>query len=209
MPRAALAERDVEAFRAELCRAAERRFADLGYAGVTLRGLASDLGCSPMTPYRYFENKEAIFAAVRRSAFERFATCQERAVAAHGDPIERLRAGGEAYLAFASEEPHAYRIMFELDQDFDPSDEGLVEASGRAWAPLREGVAGAIDAGLLAGDPDTVAHLLWAGLHGLVSLHLAGKLQLGRGLEELIPLMMQALFRGNRPHAEGAVEDPS
>ncbi len=209
MPRAALADRDVEAFRAELCRAAERRFADLGYAGVTLRGLAADLGCSPMTPYRYFENKEAIFAAVRRAAFERFAARQERAVAAHDDPVERLQAGGEAYLAFATEEPHAYRIMFELDQEFDPGDAGLVDASGRAWAPLREGVARAIDAGVLGGDPDTVAHLLWAGLHGLVSLHLAGKLQLGRRLEELIPPMMQALFLGNRPQLDSAVEDPS
>ena len=47
------------------CRVATRRFAEEGFAGVTLRGLASDLGCSPMTPYRYFENKEEIFHSVR------------------------------------------------------------------------------------------------------------------------------------------------
>lgn len=198
MPRAALLEQDVEAFRASLCRAAERRFADLGYAGVTLRGLAADLGCSPMTPYRYFENKEAIFAAVRTAAFERFAACQEAVVASHDDPVGRLLAGGEAYLAFATQEPHAYRIMFELHQEFDPSDVALVAASTRAWAPLRNAVTAAIDAGALSGDPDTIAHLLWAGLHGLVSLNLAGKLQLGRSLEDLVAPMMRTLFLGNR-----------
>ena len=198
-PRAPLPEREIHAFRAELCRAAERRFADLGYAGVTLRGLAEDLGCSPMTPYRYFANKEAIFTAVRTAAYQRFAAGQEAAIASSEDPFERLRATGEAYLAFAAEEPHAYRIMFELAQAFDPDDTELADASARSWAPLRDAIAGVIDTGALEGDPEILAHLFWAGLHGLVSLHLAGKLQLGHRLEDLVAPMMLTLFRGNQP----------
>ena len=57
MPRAALSDHEVERFRDELCRVATLRFAEHGYGGVTLRALAAELGCSPMTPYRYFENK--------------------------------------------------------------------------------------------------------------------------------------------------------
>lgn len=205
MPRAPLPEADRQAFRDALCRAADRRFAELGYAGVTLRGLAGDLGCSPMTPYRYFDDKEAIFAAVRCAAFDRFALTQEIAARGPTDPLSRLRATGEAYLRFATDEPHAYRIMFELDQQFDPDDQALAAASARSWAPLRDAVCGAIEARLLSGDVDTVAHLLWAGLHGLVSLHLAGKLQMGRSLEDLVAPMMQSLFWGNRP--EKARED--
>ena len=205
MPRSALDPRDLEAFRDALCRAAERRFAASGYDGVTLRGLAADLGCSPMTPYRYFENKEAIFAAVRCAAFERFASRQEAAFASQEDPAARLAATGEAYFSFAREEPHAYRIMFELAQDFDPDDEALVDASTRAWRPLRDAVVGAMEVGLLAGDPETVAHLAWASLHGLVSLDLAGKLQMGRSLGDLSAPMMQTLLVGNRP--EKAPED--
>ena len=62
---------EIQAFRADLCAAATRRFAEAGYGGVTLRGLAAELGVSPMTPYRYFRNKEDIFGAVRDAAFER------------------------------------------------------------------------------------------------------------------------------------------
>ncbi len=40
---------------------------------MTLRALAAELGCSPMTPYRYFENKAELFAVVRADAFRRFA----------------------------------------------------------------------------------------------------------------------------------------
>jgi hypothetical protein len=39
----------------------------------------------------------------------------------------------------------------------------------------------------LEGDPLRRAHFLWAQVHGLVSLHLAGKLVMGCSLEELVP----------------------
>jgi hypothetical protein len=35
---------------------------------------------------------------------------------------------------------------------------------------------GLVKAGILAGDPQLLAHVFWASLHGLVVLHLAGKL---------------------------------
>lgn len=197
MPRSALRSHEIEAFREALCEVATRRFAEQGYAGVTLRALASELGCSPMTPYRYFRNKAEIFEAVRAAAFGRFADAQEAAGRSVRDPAERLRALGRAYLGFAIREPDAYRIMFELSQDPDPTYPELLAQEPRAWLPLRSAVENAIDAGLLEGDPDTIAHVFWAGLHGLVSLHVAGKLKLGRSLEDLSGPMLETLFRGN------------
>ncbi len=91
MPRAALSDHDVERFRDELCRVATLRFAEHGYGGVTLRALAAELGCSPMTPYRYFENKAAIFEAVRLAALERFDDAQVAASEGIVDPFARLR----------------------------------------------------------------------------------------------------------------------
>ena len=91
MPRA-LSEQEIQAFRADLCRVAERLFVEKGYDGVTMRALANELGCSPMTPYRYFENKEAILAAVRLDAFVRQGVRTEKAASEHRDPVDRLRA---------------------------------------------------------------------------------------------------------------------
>lgn len=205
MPRTALSPGAIESFREALCRVATRRFAEHGYAGVTLRALAAELGCSPMTPYRYFRNKAEIFDAVRAAAFARFADRQEAAARREADPEQRLRALGQAYLGFAMEEPDAYRIMFQLDQDPEPSAPERALEEPRAWFPLRNAVNEAIRAGRLRGDPDTVAHLFWAALHGLVSLHLAGKLRLGRHLEELAVPMVDTLFRGSEapPNEEG------
>ena len=53
-----LSPAEVDAFRARLCAVAERRFAERGADGVSMRQLADELGCSAMTPYRYFSDKE-------------------------------------------------------------------------------------------------------------------------------------------------------
>src|ERR1043165_7966959 len=100
MPRV-LTETDVADFRERLCEAAERLFAEKGPEAVTMRQLASELGVSPMTPYRYFEDKEDILAAVRASAFTRFAEALEGARGSTADAAGRGGAVGEAYVAFA------------------------------------------------------------------------------------------------------------
>src|SRR3954468_15270471 len=104
MPRV-LTETDVADFRERLCEAAERLFAEKGPDAVTMRQLSAELGVSPMTPYRYFEDKDDILAAVRTSGFTRFAEALEAARAAAPDMGSRGEAVGEAYVRFAMEHP--------------------------------------------------------------------------------------------------------
>src|SRR5256714_12970903 len=113
MPRSPT-EQDTTAFRNQLCKVATELSARHGYEGVTMRQLAEALGCSPKTPYRYFKDKADILATVRAQAFARFADTLEKATAGVTDAAERGRLTGEAYLAFALKNPHAYRIMFEI-----------------------------------------------------------------------------------------------
>lgn len=184
MARAALTDGEIQAFRDRAVDAAIRMFADRGYEGLSMRALAGELGVSAMTPYRYFANKDDLYAAVRTEAFRRFADRQQQAA---GDPRprEELRALGGAYVRFAVDEPQAYRIMFELEQAPTDAYPELEAEQKRALSYLLAAVTRAIDAGVMAGDPLTQAHLLWAQVHGLVSLHLAGKLIMGRSFEEL------------------------
>ncbi len=152
-----------------------------------MRGVAAALGCSAMTPYRYFRNKEALFAAVCCAGFERFADRQAE-VAAVDDPAERLRALGEAYVQFAIDEPEAYRIMFHFHQGSTAPYPELEAAQRRAFSFLRDTAERGVAAGIWSGDPLTVAHLFWARVHGLVSLHLANKLIMGRSLDQLMQM---------------------
>ena len=113
MPRAALTAEELGAFRERAVAAATRLFADQGYRGMTLRSLAKELGVSPMTPYRYFENKEELFAMVRIEAFRRFADAQRDTVKGIEDPQEALRVLGRAYVSFALDEPRMRRTVEE------------------------------------------------------------------------------------------------
>jgi AcrR family transcriptional regulator len=198
MPRN-LSVEEVAHFRERLCDVAERQFAERGFEGVSLRTITDELGCSRMTPYRYFEDKADIFTAVRTGAYERFAADQEAALASEAEPAARLAALGRAYLAFATSEPHAYRLMFELGQPDPGEHPELRQAEARAWAPIRDGVQAVVDAGVLEGDAAVLAHTFWGGVHGIVSLHLAGKLAHGLALEELVEPMLRQLFRGALP----------
>ena len=200
MPKS-LDESQVEAFREEICRVASRQFAESGVVGVTLRGLARELGCSPMTPYRYFKNKEEIFEAVRVEAFRRFNEQQLAVAVQHADPVERLRATGRQYVRFAQQDPQSYRIMFQLD----PPDAEKKAAEGeleRGWGLLVDTMREAVEQGAFHGDAEDLAHVAWTGLHGLVTLHLAGKLKLGRTIEDLVDPVVENLIRG--ASAEGA-----
>jgi AcrR family transcriptional regulator len=185
MPRQALSAAAIDAFRQHIGAVAEHLFAVNGYEAVTMRSIAERAGCSAMTPYRYFEDKEEIFAMIKAGAFRRFADLQERAAAAAGDVSRRLVALGRAYVDFALAEPDAYRIMFELREEPRPYPE-LVEQEARAITPLRTAVRDAVAGGLLSGSPEILVHLAWARVHGLVSLHLAGKFRGPTKIDELI-----------------------
>jgi AcrR family transcriptional regulator len=178
---------EVDAFRARAVDAAMGLFADRGYRGVTLRSLAEVLGVSAMTPYRYFENKEALFSMVRTEAFRRFADAQRDAVAGIEDPETALRFLARTYVSFALDEPNAYHIMFEPSQAPAAAHPDLESEQARAFSYLHGAVQALVDAGGMKGDPLQRAHVLWAQVHGLVSLHLAGKLVMGCSLEELVP----------------------
>lgn len=199
MPRV-LSESDVADFRERLCEVAERLFAEKGPDAVTMRQLAAELGVSPMTPYRYFADKEDILAAVRTNGFNRFADALEGAYASAKGVRAKGAAVGEAYVTFAFEHPQTYKAMFDLNQPHEENYPELVAAALRARATQTSYVKDLIAEGILAGDPEEIGRMFWAAAHGAVGLELAGKLPAGtaRGLHRH---MNGALAKGLRPGA--------
>lgn len=199
MPRV-LSESDVADFRERLCEAAERLFAEKGPEAVTMRQLAAELGVSPMTPYRYFKDKDDILAAVRTIGFDRFAESLEGAYARPASARAKGAAVGEAYVNFAFEHPQTYKLIFDLNQPNGEEYPELVRAGARAHASMSQYVRGLVEAGVMVGDPEEIGMMFWAASHGAVSLVLAGKLPEDRA-RKLIGEMTSAMSRGLRPQA--------
>jgi len=200
MPRV-LSESDVADFRERLCDVAERLFAEKGPEAVTMRQLAAELGVSPMTPYRYFADKEDILAAVRTNGFNRFALALEQAYAgAPKGARARGAAVGEAYLNFAFEHPQTYKAMFDLNQPDEENYPELVAAGRRARATMTQYVEDLVAEGVLAGDPEEIGRMFWAAAHGAVVLELSGKIPPGAA-RTLHHHLNGALAKGLRPGA--------
>lgn len=198
MPRP-LSQPQIDAFRDRLCEAATRLFALHGREGFTLRALAAELGVSPMTPYRYFKDKDEILAAVRALAFDRFAERLEAAAAEPATSTGRAARVADAYVRFAFEERDSYRLMFDLTQPGEANYPDLVRASARARNTMTAHVKSLIDEGVLEGDPVVIGHVFWAALHGAVVLELAGKLSPQCDFARLRETTARALYRAFAP----------
>lgn len=200
MPRT-LSDDDVAEFRQRLCNAAARLFIERGPDAVTMRNLAKELGCSAMTPYRYFKDKDAILGAVRARGFDEFADALEQASASAADAVGRGRAIGGAYIRFATERPHVYRMMFETPfLSTETTDPELVRAAERAREQMKAYVRGMVSAGVIEGDPILIGNILWAGVHGIVMLALSGMLSRHVSVEALSLELFQSVIEHNRPN---------
>jgi AcrR family transcriptional regulator len=201
-----LSERDIADFRERLCDAAERLFAEHGTEAVTIRQLAAGLGVSPMTPYRYFKDKDAILAAVRARGFDRHAQALERAY--HETPTEgRAAAIGAAYVRFALENPEAYKLMFDIRQPNEGDYPDLVRAGERSRRTMTLHLRDLIAAGDLQGDPELIGHMFWAALHGPLMLQFSGMLPARYDAATLIDALTAAVGRSVFPASE--VDEPA
>jgi AcrR family transcriptional regulator len=192
-----LSPADIADFRERLLDAAERLFAEHGTEAVTIRQLAQAIGVSPMTPYRYFKDKDAILAAARARAFDRHAEALEQAYeTSHGgDPLARSEVVGMAYVRFALENPEAYKLMFDIKQPSAWDYPDLRRAGERSRATMTRHVGDLVAAGMLKGDPGLIGHLYWSAVHGPLMLHFSGLLLPEYGVLTLIERLTDAVTR--------------
>src|SRR5262249_48598255 len=79
------------------------KLAEEGLPAVSVREAARRAGVSPGAPFRHFDSRDALMTAVAEEAQRRFRAEIEIALAEapDGDPLQRFRAFGLAYLRWA------------------------------------------------------------------------------------------------------------
>ena len=173
-------EREKGEIRGKILDAARDLFARDGYEAVTMRKIAEAVEYSPTAIYLHFKDKESLVRELCMADFDSLAKAFQR-IAREPDPLERLKKVGLAYADFALEHPNHYRLMFMTPHPAPgKDDEQAAKRKGNpeadAYAFLLATVAEAIEKGLLrpeVRDPHLVAQAAWAGVHGVVSLHVA------------------------------------
>lgn len=172
-------ERERQALRTKILDAAREMFVERGYDAVSMRMIAQRIEYSPTAIYFHFKDKEALFQELCETDFLALAHVFAE-VAKIADPLERLRRLGLAYADFAIEHPNHYRLMFMTPRPPVEPTEAQMATRGNpeedAYTLLRHTVAEAVERGLLRPeltDVEELAQLVWAGVHGVVSLQIA------------------------------------
>jgi AcrR family transcriptional regulator len=148
-------------------------------AAVTLRAVAREIGISAPSIYPHFANREEIVSAVLSRAFDALLARLRVVAESEPDPVARLRALAHAYVAFAAEQPHRYRILFERHRPPGTTtikkSETVEQLLGAdALAVMLDAVRDCIAAGAsTAPSPLTATIELWVALHGYVTLRVS------------------------------------
>jgi len=157
-----------------------------GWEAVTTRRLAQLVEYSQPVLYSHFDGKDAIVRAVAIEGFAELAAQMHQARSAAEAPELTLRAVCAAYLAFAAAQPALYQAMFVLPID-------VKFASEQTPSPLKAAF-GELVAALNPFDaqPDLLAEVTWATLHGLAVLRGGGRIP-PEGQEARIDLLVSQI----------------
>lgn len=157
-----------------LLEVAARLLAEGGESAVSARKVTSEAGVSTIGVYTHYGSMDGLLAAVWREGFLRFGVELERA-ALTDDPVADWMCQAWGYRHFALSEPHLYAVMFgrRLRPPVVPPEDNAV-AIGTFESLVRR-LQRCADAGRFSiDDPIIAAHVVWAGVHGHMTLELRG-----------------------------------
>jgi len=180
-----------------LLEAAEVQLENEGPTGLSLRKLGRQLGVTPGAPYRHFEDKDALLAALATRGFQRLRQTMLDAQEGASGGEQRLRRGGVGYLEFASAHPELFRLMFGWMPARDVPE--LCEAGDAAFAAYEQVLEACEREGLLSRSVRDAGLLAWSAVHGAAFLLIDDRLKLGDlkpGPQCVLDLLHDSLWSG-------------
>jgi AcrR family transcriptional regulator len=189
------------AMRQGMLDAATRLLTEEGPAALTVRKVAEAVNCSTTLLYSLFGGKDGLSNALYLEGFARlkkeFAANSVQLTIAEGQAgLQRLEALAAIYHQYAKQNPSYYMVMFgDAIAGFVPP----LESRMQAW----ESLAVLIDAfdecmqaeALPRSNPTAAARLLWAAMHGAISLELKGYYLKTERADELFNAAVRAILR--------------
>lgn len=185
--------------------AATRLLTEEGPAALTVRRVADAVNCSTTLLYSLFGGKDGLANELYLEGFARLkaafadAAAQAAKKKSSQQGLEPLLLHAKVYHEYAKRNPSYYMVMFgDAIAGFVPP----VESRNQAWeslAALIETFARVMESGALPkSNPTAAARLLWAAMHGAVSLELKGYYLKTERADELFDAAVGAVLRSLR-----------
>jgi AcrR family transcriptional regulator len=165
--------RDRAARRQLITDTARKLAEDEGWDAVTTRRLSTEIEYSQPVLYKHFSSMDGIVAAVAVQGFGELGDALSSARSGASDGRDALARVAHAFIGFAHDNPALFDAMFTRATTVRFAAPDTPAELNAAFAELRA----AVD--LVAGtrDADTLTEVLWAALHGLITLDRSGRLR--------------------------------
>lgn len=157
---------------------ARRVLVEQGYDQLSMRRIASAVGCTATSIYLYYRSKDDLVHALIDEGMERLHAELRSAIDGVDDPRERLERLARRYLEFGVENPEYYEVMFLLRAEqmerYPPARYRRAHRNLDLFAETLAAARGAdpLDEAAL----EALATAVWSSLHGAVSALIAQRI---------------------------------
>lgn len=173
-----------------------------GEAAVTLRGVGQAVGVSHNAPYKHFQDRNALLAAV---ATRDFVALRDRIEAIQGGksgPKSKLLKALDSFTQFAERHPNRYKLLFH-DPAIAAEHGALEEAALDTFRVFAGIVKECQEANLLThGDATQIAGLIYASVHGIIDLAASGRVRREHGFTSVSRSVKSLLEVFSAPNAQ-------
>ena len=179
--------------------AALRLYGREGYAAVTMRALAEEIGCSAAGIYTHFLDKNEIFSSLQQEGLRLIA--ETITAETSNDPLESLRETFHRYYEFGKAYPEYFMLLW---VDRSAPRVSLSDPNLRATAAAGDRRAQhCLDKGLFppALKARTIAQVLWSTVHGAAVIRQLGNRQ---EFDVIAATSLDAAIRGLRASAQSS-----
>jgi AcrR family transcriptional regulator len=162
------------AARRQLITATARKLAEEeGWDVVTTRRLSAEIEYSQPVLYKHFAGMESIVASVAVQGFGELRDALSAARSGAADGRDALARVAYAFTGFARDNQALFDAMFTRPTTLPFAADDTPAELNAAFGELLA----AVDMVAGARDPDTLAEVVWATLHGLITLDRSGRLR--------------------------------
>lgn len=185
-------EREKQELKDLILKEAKAVFLEEGYEKTSIRKIADRIEYSPTTIYLYFKDKSELLLELHKQSFHQFFNVLSSVITI-SDPFERLVQTGKRYIEYGIKNPEEYELKFQLKAPL-----AALECKNEIWSDGQQAICfvqsivdNCIEAGYFSKsmDSQSMSIMLWAEVHGLVTLYNSNRLdmfQLDKNVQHLV-----------------------
>lgn len=173
-----------------------------GFSKMSMRKIAAEADVTATSIYLHFKNKDELLLALIEDSIAHLAEALENSLNGQTDAISKLEALADAFLNFALERPQEYEIIYMVRPEEMPKfPKEKFQQVRKIYEMLAEIIQQGQEEGQLeVDDPLVSAYIVWAQLHGVVSVILSKRLDTRIPRDKFIDQAIDQVIQGFISH---------